>query len=82
MIIVISTYFLKELEQSQTQKQPHRLIIETKKVIFKKRAPFTHCISQTGNTEIDHAKDTDLVMPMYDLTEYRDNYSKTFGFLE
>ena len=27
--------------------------------------------------QIDNAKDTDLVMPMYDLIEYSDNYSKT-----
>ena len=38
-----------------------------KKVIFKNRAPFTDCISKTNNTEVDNAKDIDIVMPMYNL---------------
>ena len=33
--------------------------------------------SRTNNTEIDNAQDTDIVMPMYNLIEYSDNYSKT-----
>ena len=36
-----------------------------KKVIFKNCAPFTNCISKINNTQIDHAKDIDIVMPMY-----------------
>ena len=38
-----------------------------KKVIFKNRAPITDWISKTNNTERDNAKDTDLVMPMFNL---------------
>ena len=52
-----------------------------KKVIFKKCAPFTNCISEINNTQVDHAKDIDIVMPMYNLIEYSDNYSKTSGSL-
>ena len=52
-----------------------------KKVIFKNCAPFTNCISKINNTEIDNAKDNDVVMPMYNLIEYSDNYSKTSGSL-
>ena len=47
------------------------------KVIFKNCAPFTDCISKINNTQIDNAKDIDIVMSMYNLIEYRDNYSKT-----
>ena len=36
-----------------------------KKVIFKNCAPFTNCISDINNTQIDNAKDIDIVMPMY-----------------
>ena len=43
--------------------------------------PFTECISNVNNTQIDSAKDRDVVMPMYNLIEYRDNYSKTLGSL-
>ena len=48
-----------------------------KKVIFKKCALFTNCISEINNTQIDNAKDIDIVMPMYNLIEYSDNYAET-----
>ena len=51
------------------------------KVIFKNCAPFTDCISKINNTQVDNAKDIDIVMPMYNLIEYSDNYSKTSGSL-
>ena len=40
-------------------------------------APFINCISEINNTQIDNAKDIDIVMPMYNLIEYSDNYAKT-----
>ena len=52
-----------------------------KKVIFENCAPFTNCISKINNTYVDNAKDTDIVMPMYNLIEYSDNYAKTTGSL-
>ena len=52
-----------------------------KGVAFKNCAPFSNCISEINNTEIDNAKDIDIVMPTYTLIEYSDNYSKTFGSL-
>ena len=52
-----------------------------KKVIFKNCAPFTNCISEINNTQIDNAKDIGIVMPMYNLIEYSDNYAKTTGSL-
>ena len=52
-----------------------------KKVIFKNCAPFTNCISKINNTQIDNAEYIDIVMPMYNLIEYNDNYSKTSGSL-
>ena len=50
-------------------------------VIFKNCAPFTNCISEINNTQVDNAKDIDIVMPMYNLIEYSDNYAKTSGSL-
>ena len=47
-----------------------------KGVIFKNCAPFTDCISEINNTQIDNANDIDVVMPMYNVIEYSDNYSK------
>ena len=52
-----------------------------KNVTLKNCAPFTNCISEINNTQIDNAKDTDIVMPMYNLIEYSDNYAKTTGTL-
>ena len=52
-----------------------------KKGIFKNCAPFTNCISEINNMQIDNAKDIDIVMPMYNLIEYSDNYAKTAGSL-
>ena len=53
-----------------------------KGVIFKNCAPFTNCISEINNTQVDNAKDIDTVMPMYNLIEYSDNYVKTSGSLQ
>ena len=52
-----------------------------KKVVFKNCASFTKCISRMNNADIDNAEDIDIIMPMYNLTEYSDNYSKTSGSL-
>ena len=50
-----------------------------RKVIFKNCAPFTNCISEINNIQVD--KDIDIVIPMYNLIEYSDNYAKTTGSL-
>ena len=52
-----------------------------KKVIFKNCAPFTNCINNINNEQIDNAECIDIVMPMYNLIECSDNYSKTSGSL-
>ena len=52
-----------------------------KGVIFKICAPFTKCVSKINDTKIDNAQDIEIVMPMYNLREYSDNYSKTSGGL-
>ena len=50
-----------------------------KKVIFKDCVPFTDCISEINNTLVDNAKDLFDVMPMNNLIERSDDYSKTSG---
>ena len=52
-----------------------------KGVIFKNVAPFTKCISSINNSQIDNAEDIDVVMPMYNLKKYSDNYSEKSGRL-
>ena len=48
-----------------------------RKNIIKTCAPFTDCTNEINNPQIDHAKDIDIVIPMYNLIEYCDNCSKT-----
>ena len=48
-----------------------------KGVAFKTCAPFTNCISEINNTEIDNGEDIDILMTLYNLPEYSDNYAKT-----
>ena len=50
-------------------------------VVFENCAPFTDCISEINNTQIENANYIDVVMPMYNLIEYSDNYSKRSGSL-
>ena len=45
------------------------------KVEFKNCAPFTRSITHINNDHIDTAKNFDIIMPMYNLIEYCDNYS-------
>ena len=54
-----------------------RLDERNKGVVFKNWVPFTKYISRINNRDIDTARDIDIVMPMYNLIEYSDNYSKT-----
>ena len=55
--------------------------ITNKKVIVLNCAPFTNCISKINNSQIHNAEYIDIVMPMYNLIEFGDNYSKTSGSL-
>ena len=50
-----------------------------KSVAFKNNAPFINCISKINGVQIDNAEDLDVVMPMYNLLEYSQNYRKTTG---
>ena len=54
-----------------------------KKVILKNCCPFTTCITEINNTQVDYAEDIDIdvVMLMYNSIEYSNAYSKTSGSL-
>ena len=45
--------------------------------MFENFAPFTNCITEINRTKVDDTQDIDIVMPMYNLIEYSDAYSKT-----
>ena len=48
---------------------------------MKNCVPFTDCMSEINNTQVDNTKDIDVVMSMCSLIEYSDNYSKISGGL-
>ena len=52
-----------------------------KKVILKNCAPLFECITGINNTKVDDTQKIDLIIPMCNLTEYSDAYSKTKGSL-
>ena len=52
-----------------------------KKIIFEKCATFTDRINEINNTQVDDAKNINVVIPMYKLIEYSDIYPKTSGIL-
>ena len=51
------------------------------KVAFKNCAPFTKWITHINDEHVDTADNLDIVMPMYNLIKYSDNYSDTWGSL-
>ena len=50
-------------------------------VVFKNNAPFRSCFSKINSTLIDNAEDLDIVVLMYNILEYSQNYSMTSGRL-
>ena len=46
-------------------------------VILKNNAPFVSCITRINSELIEDADDLDIVMPIYNLLEYSNNYRKT-----
>ena len=76
MILVSGTI---TINGTGTDHSARRLDERNKGVISKNCAEFTDCISEINNTLINKTKYIDVVMPMYNLTEYSDNYSKTSG---
>ena len=50
------------------------------KVMFENCAPLNNCISRIKNTQEDDVRDIDVVIPMHNLIQYSDNYSKLLEF--
>ena len=51
------------------------------RVPFKNCPPFTKCITHINDEHVDNADNLGIIMPMYNLIEYSDNYSGTSGSL-
>ena len=65
------------IEQILSPSQPENV---GKKVIFQNCSLFTDYISEINNTQIDVIH-IDVIVPIYNLLEYSNNYSKASGGL-
>ena len=48
---------------------------------FKNYAPFTRCVTHINDEYVETAENLDIIMPMYNLIEYSDNYADSSGSL-
>ena len=46
-----------------------------------KTAPFTRCVTHINDEHVETAENLDMIMPMYNLIEYSDNYADSSGSL-
>ena len=78
-------YILVKIPKNLTEQGPNVAVIQddknNKQVIFKNSASFTISTTQINNTQIEDAKDFEVVILMYDLIEYSNNYSVTTASL-
>ena len=51
------------------------------RVAFKNCVPFTKFVTHVNDEHVDNADNLDIIMPMYNLIEYSNNYSDTSGRL-
>ena len=51
------------------------------KVAFKNCAPFRRCVTHINDEHVETTKNLDIIMPMYNLIEYSDNYVDSSGRL-
>ena len=52
-----------------------------RRLTLKNNAPFISCISKINGELVENAEDLDIVIPVYNLLEYSENYEKTSGSL-
>ena len=50
-------------------------------VAFKNYAPFTRCVAHINDELVKTAENVDIIMPMYNLVKYSDNYVDSSGSL-
>ena len=48
---------------------------------FKNWVPFTRCVTHKNDEHVETTENLDIIMPMYNLMEYSDNYADSSGSL-
>ena len=56
-------------------------IAEDTNIASKNCAPFTRCATHINDEHVETAENSDIIMPMYNLIEYSDNYADSSGSL-
>ena len=69
MLTISDAYFV--VQETITAEGTNNFNKRNKKLTLKNNAPFRSCISSINITFADNAEDLDVVMPMYNLLEYR-----------
>ena len=59
----------------------NEILRRNRPLILKNNAPFVSCMTKINNEFIEDADDLDIIIPMYNLSEYSKNYRKTIGSL-
>ena len=81
----IDIYILIKWSIIFVEKRPDSAVIKTNKnnkhKIFKICAQNTDCISESNEEQVDNSKCLEVVVPMNNLTEYSNNYSKILEYL-
>ena len=56
-------------------------VVNATRLALKNCAPFTKCNLEINDKHVDTAENLDIVMPMYNLIEYSDNYQDSSATL-
>ena len=56
-------------------------VAENTNVVFKNCAPFTRCVTHLNDEHVKTTEKLDIIMLMYNLIEYSDNYADSCGCL-
>ena len=51
------------------------------KLAFKNCAPFRRCVTDINDEHVETTENLDIILPMYNLLEYSDNYGDSSGSL-
>ena len=54
---------------------------ENTSIAFKNCAPFRRCVTYVNDEHVETAENLDIIMSMYNLLEYSDNYADSSGSL-
>ena len=58
-----------------------QMLLQILMLHLKNCAPFTRCVTHINDEHVETAENLDLIMSMYNLIKYSDNYADSYGSL-